>query len=992
MYLGDFSILRRLVYVLLFCLPTGWLSAQLVVDKVSSTVASKMEEDQQSYIPVVVSLHEQVDARALKTQYARLRSSKAERITQTIQALQNKAKPSQTSLLEKIRRFGGFAPGSLQSFWIFNGLVVEARPELIAYLSRQPEVHFIEWDAPITVYKSDHDGQFLDPGVAEPALRTLNVHKLWEMGYTGYGTKVLIIDTGVDWQHPALRSQSAYNTETLRRSTSGSLIGDYSDEHGTAVAGAILGLERPTQDTLGPAFNTRYLDGPASNAVNSSSEYEGSARTALANLQWALNPDQNINTTDDVPDVINNSWGIANLNASDCTNSFYRDVIGSLDAAGVSVLFAAGNEGPNPETINLPAGLHISPYVPLSVGATNEGELITNFSSRGPTPCQSGENAIKPEVVAPGQRIRTTSLFGRYSRISGTSFSTPYVTGIILLLKEAFPNLEGSKLQEAVVESARDLGSPGPDNNYGYGMVDALAAFEYLVDQGFTPSSPEQSNNDIVLVDAQTNLRNCDRQASITLTIANDGTVPIRTFDILLRNGVTGDLISTTTWNGTLQPNEVRQISPTSFDAFLGNYTVQVSLENPNGSVDRRNLNNHLKFDINVTNDPIFPTVLPDQDQACQGEQVLLRATGDGIGQVNWYDDARGGTLISDQPNFLTEPLTQDQSFFATLAFNRKAGLSNPQVGTNGFLAPEAGLEFDVFSPFTLKSVLIYPEEAGACIIVLREPDGQTQQRIINVTNTDPQRIDLDFRVDIGEGYELLVTVGKPLAITTTNVNYPVTIDGVLAIRKSVGTVATFYPYFYDWEIEYEYPCGRVAVPVAVSNTPAPSVDFSVVEHLTSGQTFDFQDLSPNAVSWSWSFGDGSVASTQNPSHTYTEAGTFMVQLTITDANGCSNTATAEVTVDPLTNTREEHLWQERITVVPNPFSDYIQVAYQMDRPMEMEFRLTNLTGQVLQVWRAGRQQSGTHDYSVFGLPPGAYFLIIQAGDRRISKKLVKTR
>ena len=980
--------------ILLFCVAVLPSFAQDSSAKISPALHHRIEQaPEDEFHGILVSLRDRVDVMALHQELTALRSSKAERVQRVVTALRQKAKQTHPALKEKIVRFGHYQAGSLDDLWIANGLFLEADATLITYLASLPEVRYIEWNAPIKLEKSSTTSALLEPGIAEPALRALNVHKLWELGYTGYGQKVLVIDSGVDHYHPALRTQAHYNVASRQRYTSGTMLGDFSDEHGTAVTGAILGLDRMNRDTLGPAFNAQYMDGPSSNLSNSSGNFEGSVRSAFSNLQWALNPDGNSFTSNDVPDVINNSWGIVNnYSQSDCTNSIYRDVIGSLNAAGVSVLFAAGNEGPDAGTINFPGALSLNRYVPLSVGATDENGTISSFSGRGPSQCGTGIEAIKPEVVAPGQRIRTTSLFGRYERISGTSFSTPYVTGIILLLREAFPYLDGQKIQEAIVETARDVGDTGVDNDYGHGVVDAFAAYNYLVNQGNAPVTPRLANNDVVLVDVAAGTIGCDRTATLTLTVANDGTTEIRNFVVVLRNGDTGDEISRMRWEGSLMPGSVTTIQPQALDAFLGAYTAQITLEDPNGAEDRRNLDNSLKIDINITDDPLLPVTNPAEAVACTGEQILLSADNENLGTIQWYDAPTEGNLISQDATFLSNAITEETVYYASLAFNDRVGLEDRSVGTNTFLTPEAGLLFDVHSSFLLASTRVYAEETGPRIVVLREPDGQTQQKIVNITQTGEQRIDLDFFLEPGEGYELVVTVGKALSITTTDVNYPISLNGVVTIRKSVGTVATFYPFFYDWEIEYEYPCGRIAVPITLSDGDAPDVAFGAsASTIRSAQTIEFQSESAQAVQWAWDFGDGNTSTEQNPTHTYTQPGTYLVRLTVTNAEGCSNTAAAEITVDDVTSTRQQQRLAQQIQLIPNPVIDQLTIQYTFDQPWHLRIRLTDLTGRTIRQWDPGRQQAGQHIYNVAELPPGTYFLIIQAGPHRVGKKVIKT-
>ena len=115
------------------------------------------------------------------------------------------------------------------------------------------------------------------------------------------------------------------------------------------------------------------------------------------------------NTTSDVPDVILNSWGVPRGLFIPCSQTFW-EVIDNVEAAGIVTVFAAGNEGPNPQTMRDPADRAATPLNSFSVGAVDNNKVIGDFSSRGPSSCDTTQ--IKPEVVAPGVLVRSSSKDG----------------------------------------------------------------------------------------------------------------------------------------------------------------------------------------------------------------------------------------------------------------------------------------------------------------------------------------------------------------------------------------------------------------------------------------------------------------------------------------------------------------------------------------------------------------------------------------------------
>lgn len=87
---------------------------------------------------------------------------------------------------------------------------------------------------------------------------------------------------------------------------------------------------------------------------------------------------------------------------------------------------------------------------------------------------------IKPEAVAPGTSVRS-AVPGGYGFKTGTSMASPHAGGVIALLMEAFPWATGTEIKLALLATATDLGVAGEDNTYGHGLIDAGAAYQFLL-------------------------------------------------------------------------------------------------------------------------------------------------------------------------------------------------------------------------------------------------------------------------------------------------------------------------------------------------------------------------------------------------------------------------------------------------------------------------------------------------------------------------------
>ncbi|HRP62453.1 MAG TPA: S8 family serine peptidase [Phycisphaerales bacterium] len=201
---------------------------------------------------------------------------------------------------------------------------------------------------------------------------------------------------------------------------------------------------------------------------------------AILSFQWMVNPDGNPGTSFDVPHVCSNSWGVTTGHGyPNCDQTFWS-FIDNSEAAGTIQLFSAGNEGPGATTLRRPADRATDEYRSMAVASVSPHDSnwpIASSSSRGPTFCtQSGQAAIKPDIAAPGVTIRSALGNGSYGNLSGTSMASPHVNGVMALMLEACPILTHEDVKQIIYDTAFDLGTPGKDNAYGWGMVDAVEA------------------------------------------------------------------------------------------------------------------------------------------------------------------------------------------------------------------------------------------------------------------------------------------------------------------------------------------------------------------------------------------------------------------------------------------------------------------------------------------------------------------------------------
>ncbi len=314
-------------------------------------------------------------------------------------------------------------------------------------------------------------------GITNTGLNTIGVRSLWNQGLTGTGTLICSFDTGIEGDHPVLTNRWRGNfTSTWQEAwfaPHGDSIPNDNLGHGTHVMGIMLGTDGI--DTIGVAPDAQWISAAV---IDQGASFSTTIADILAAFDWALNPDGNLATTHDVPDVICNSWGIPKGLFGACDNTFWS-AIDNVEAAGIVTVFAAGNEGPDASTIRNPADRATSPTNSLAVGAIDPITLeIGSFSSRGPGGCNG--TAIKPELVAPGVNIYSAHKDGSYKTMSGTSMATPFVAGIIALMRQYNPDATVEEIKSALMASTTDLGLVGEDNTYGHGLLDASQILENL--------------------------------------------------------------------------------------------------------------------------------------------------------------------------------------------------------------------------------------------------------------------------------------------------------------------------------------------------------------------------------------------------------------------------------------------------------------------------------------------------------------------------------
>jgi len=343
-----------------------------------------------------------------------------------------------------INRFG-FGLGELD---IINGAVILLTPNAAALLAKMPGVISVEDDAKVFAF-----GKPSKPAPEQPkqemdwGVKRIGADLVWDESSTAAGIKVAILDTGIDLSHPDLVDNIKRGINIIRPSKSE----NDDNGHGTHVAGIVAAANNEI-GVVGVGhkaelYGVKVLDRSGS----------GWTSDIIKGIEWCVNNGMQ---------VVNMSFGSKYYNES------FENAVRAAYDKGLVMVAAAGNSGPDENTVAYPAKYGEV----IAVSATDKSDNIASWSSRG----------SEVELAAPGSNINSTYKDGTYKILSGTSMAAPHVAGVAaLLLAVPVPaaydaNGDGwwnpDEVRSSLRAAADDLGEPGFDNWYGFGLVNAKAS------------------------------------------------------------------------------------------------------------------------------------------------------------------------------------------------------------------------------------------------------------------------------------------------------------------------------------------------------------------------------------------------------------------------------------------------------------------------------------------------------------------------------------
>jgi serine protease AprX len=391
-----------------------------------------------------------------------------------------------------IKALLGRMGATYRSHFMANVMVVTGNRTVVDALAARSDVARIDPNRMLRSTSLPVSAPVLAPQAAGPTAVEWNVQRVrapqvWALGDKGQGIVIGDIDTGEQWDHPALKnhyrgwngSSANHNYNWYDEIDPSNRAPIDQNGHGTHTAGTIVGDDGGSNQ-VGVAPRAKWMACRSMDATGFGSEdtYVGCYEFMLA--PWNLNA-QNPDPSK-APVAVSDSW-FCSVTQEGCVQSSLLQVVQAARAAGIVPVFAAGNEGPGCSTVGIlgpPAQYDES----FTVGASTISNTLAFFSSRGPAHFQ-GQTLVKPDIMAPGDGVRSSYPPNTYAVLSGTSMATPHIAGVIALIYKAKPSLIGNvDATEALIEStafhinSSECSSNGtyPNNLWGYGFVNALAA------------------------------------------------------------------------------------------------------------------------------------------------------------------------------------------------------------------------------------------------------------------------------------------------------------------------------------------------------------------------------------------------------------------------------------------------------------------------------------------------------------------------------------
>ena len=509
-----------LAFPLLWVL-TASVFAQDPAEKLDPELLEKIRQSKpEDQIPVFLLFQKQGSWQNLERLFHGLK--KEVRKSRTIAWLRNVSDSTFAEFQARIKKYG-LEPHvrTARRFWLVNGFEAVSTAQVLPEMASWPEVAriYLRTEKPADFIKKDKKWARLAVSQSWPSadwkgpfvfdgkelswnLRIIRAPDVWRQGYTGRGVIVAVLDSGMNFNHPDIKSNLWVNRgevpENDQDDDGNGFVDDFlgwnfaeenqniGDDffHGTIVGGLVAGNGSGGMITgVAPQATLMILKTYA---------YDRTKKYGARFLWQAFQYDKWLA----LQYALDHGAQVANFSfdyqpSEKPLFAPWRYVLANATFCGLTVIAGAGNSRgwlKDPHQITPPANV---PEV-IAVGGTAENDAIDRVSSRGPVTWQSIApftdfplplGLVKPDLCAPIGRCPYISFSSNgYDYLSGdggTSSSSPHAAGVAALMLEKDPELMPWEIKQRMEETCVELGAPGKDNYYGWGRIDACEAVNY---------------------------------------------------------------------------------------------------------------------------------------------------------------------------------------------------------------------------------------------------------------------------------------------------------------------------------------------------------------------------------------------------------------------------------------------------------------------------------------------------------------------------------
>jgi len=717
-------------------------------------------------------------------------------------------------------------------------ITLTINPSDLDYLANTNEIWYIEPIDPPSE-KENKTGRTLHRS------NTINTKYSSGRHYNGEGINIMMQDDGIIGPHIDYQGR-ADQSNCIGCSTSSS------DDHGDHVAGTIMG--------------SGNLDPIAAGMSNAAFLYVYSSSN---------------NNYYDVPIIYqNNDVIITSKSYSNGCNAGYTSLAKDLDEQinlypSLIHVFSAGNDGSSNCGYgagsgwgNVTGGHKQGKNVIAVANLTSSGALASS-SSRGP----AADGRIKPDIGAKGSSVNSTIPENDYGLKTGTSMACPGIAGVMGQLYQGYKEMNAGQnpssalMKGVLLNSADDLGNPGPDFKHGWGEVNAYQAIKILENGNYLNDSITQGLNNqhnITIPSGVSKLKVMvywhDKEASVNAAPALVNDINISLFSPVgtiyepwvLDPTANSTALNTDAIRGVDDLNNMEQV--TLDNPIAGNYVLSIDgFSIPFGPQEYWVIYQYITDDVELT----YPI---GGEGLVPGETELIR-----------WDASKGNTPFTLEYttdglawNTITNSTGVNSRYYSWTVPNSVTNQAKVRVSRNGF-SDESDADFTIVGvPQNVTVNWICPD---SIYVLWNAVNGAT-----------------DYEVSmLGNIYMDSMTTSPATMALILNPNPAITDSWFSVCAKVNGNK------------------GRRAVAVNAQSINSGCIAPPLAGFTTTGSSsctgsVSFIDASFNQPNyWLWDFGDGTTSNLQNPSHTYLQAGTYDVSLFVSNGLGQDSVFQASV-------------------------------------------------------------------------------------------------